>query len=134
MDEKYEWLKDKNTQGTPVVHYIIIAFILSLLSFSINMHTTFNVLFCLLLHRKIYQWVIVVQRQCSNLSAISWREHVNLQWDDGEVCFVFDQHPKLDIYGASSVKQQSACTLVTPLEHIILIPNSILLFLLNDVC
>ena len=56
------------------------------------------------------------------------------QWDDDEVCFVFDQHPKLDIYGASSLKQQSACTLVNPLEHIILIPNSLLLFLLNAVC
>jgi hypothetical protein len=59
---------------------------------------------------------------------ISWREHVNLQSDDDEVCFVFYQHPKLDMYGASSLKQQSACTLVTPLEHIILIPNSLLLF------
>jgi hypothetical protein len=60
-------------------------------------------------------------------------KHVNLQSDDDEVCFVFYQHPKLDMYGASSLKQQSACTLVTPLEHIILIPNSLLLFLLNAV-
>jgi hypothetical protein len=34
---------------------------------------------------------------------ISWREHVNLQSDDDEVCFVFYQHPKLDMYGASSL-------------------------------
>jgi hypothetical protein len=24
---------------------------------------------------------------------ISWREEVNFQWDDDEVCFVLDQHP-----------------------------------------
>jgi hypothetical protein len=41
---------------------------------------------------------------------------------------------RYNMYGASSLKQQSACTLVTPLEHIILIPNSLLLFLLNAVC
>jgi hypothetical protein len=54
----FEWMKnmsDKNPLGTPVVHYIIIAFILSLLTFSINIHTTFNVLFCLVLHRKNYE-------------------------------------------------------------------------------
>ena len=25
-------------------------------------------------------------------SAISWREQVNFQWDDDDVCFVRDQH------------------------------------------
>ena len=29
-------------------------------------------------------------------------------WDDDEVCFVLDQHAELDIYSASSLKQQSA--------------------------
>ena len=56
-------------------------------------------------------------------SAISWREQVNFQWDEDDVCFVLDQHPKLDIYSASSLKQQSADRHVTPLGHIILIPN-----------
>jgi hypothetical protein len=37
----------------------------------------------------------------------------------------------LDFYSASSLKQQFADRHVTPLEHIILIPTSLLLFLLN---
>jgi len=28
----------------------------------------------------------------SVISAISWREQVNFQWNDDEVCFVLDQH------------------------------------------
>jgi len=36
--------------------------------------------------------VIVVKRQLSNCSAISWREQVNFQRDDDEVHFVLDQH------------------------------------------
>jgi hypothetical protein len=40
--------------------------------------------------------------------AISWREQVNCQWDDDEVRFVLDQHAKLDLYSARSLKQQSA--------------------------
>jgi hypothetical protein len=46
--------------------------------------------YCLVI--KINEWVIVVQRQISNFSAILWREQVNLQWDDNEVRFVLDQH------------------------------------------
>ena len=34
-----------------------------------------------------------------------WREQVNFQWDDDEVCLVLDQHAELDIYSASSLKQ-----------------------------
>jgi hypothetical protein len=56
-------------------------------------------------------------------SAIPWRKQVNFQWDDDEVCFLLDQHAELDFYSASSLKQQSACRDVTPLGHIILIPN-----------
>jgi len=37
-------------------------------------------------------WVIVVQRQLSNFSAISWWEQVNFQRDDDEVSLVLDQH------------------------------------------
>jgi hypothetical protein len=36
--------------------------------------------------------VIVDYRQLDNFSAISWREHVNCQWDDDEVRFFLDQH------------------------------------------
>jgi hypothetical protein len=53
-------------------------------------------------------WVIVVQRQLCNFSAISWREQVNFEWDDDEGRFVLDQHAELDFYSASSLKQQSA--------------------------
>jgi len=59
----------------------------------------------------------------SNFSALSWREQVNFQWYDDEVCFVLDQHAELDFYSASSLKQQSADRHVTPLGHIILIPS-----------
>jgi hypothetical protein len=37
------------------------------------------------------EWVIVVWRQLSNFSAISWQEQVNFQWNDDEVHFVLDQ-------------------------------------------
>ena len=48
---------------------------------------------------------------------------INFQWDDDEVCFVLDQHVKLDVYSASSLKQQSPGRYVAPLEHIIPIPS-----------
>ena len=56
-------------------------------------------------------------------NANSWQEQVNFQWDDDKVCFVLDQHALLDFYSASSLKQQSMDRHVTPLWHIILIPN-----------
>jgi hypothetical protein len=56
-------------------------------------------------------------------SAISWREQVKFQWDNDEVHFVLDQHPQLDYYSASSLKQQSADRHVAPLGHNILITN-----------
>ena len=45
------------------------------------------------------------------------------QWDDDEVHFVQDQHAELDLYSASSLKQQSAGRHVAPLGQIILIPS-----------
>ena len=69
------------------------------------------------------EWVIGVYHQLSNLSAISWREQVNLQWDDDEVCFVLDQNAELDFSSASSLKRQSTGRHVAPLGHIILIPS-----------
>ena len=47
-----------------------------------------------------------------------------IQWKD-DVYFVLDQHAWLDVYSASSLKQQSVCRYVTSLGHIILIPKSI---------
>jgi hypothetical protein len=70
------------------------------------------------------EWVIVVLRQLSNCSAILWWEQVNFQWDnDDEVRFILDQHAELDLYSASSLKQQFACRHVAPLGHIILIQS-----------
>ena len=48
---------------------------------------------------------------------------INFQWDDDEVCFVLDQHVKLDVYSASSLKKQSPGRYVAPFGHIILIPS-----------
>jgi hypothetical protein len=42
---------------------------------------------------------------------------------DDDVRFVLDQHPQLDFYNASSLKQQFAGRYVATLGHIILIPN-----------
>jgi hypothetical protein len=69
------------------------------------------------------------------LSAISWREQVNFQWNDDEVRFLLDQHAELDFYSASSLKQQSTGKHVAPLGHIILIPNQpVFDLLLNSAC
>ena len=54
---------------------------------------------------------------------MSWREQVDFQWNEDEVRFVLDQHAKLDLHSARSLKQQSADKHVTPLGHIILIPG-----------
>ena len=40
-----------------------------------------------------------------NFSDISWREQVNLQWNDDEVRLLLDQHDLLDLYSASRLKQ-----------------------------
>ena len=42
-----------------------------------------------------------------------------IQWNDDDASFVLDQHAELDIYSASSLKQQSAGRHVAPLRHII---------------
>ena len=55
------------------------------------------------------------------LSAISWREHVAFRWDECDINFVLDKHDQLDVYSASSMKQQSTGRHAAPLWHIILI-------------
>ena len=45
------------------------------------------------------------------------------QWNDGDVRFVLDQHAELDLFSASTLKQQSAGRHIAPLGHIILIPS-----------
>ena len=42
--------------------------------------------------QRVSKRVIVVERQLINFSAISWREQVNVHWNDDEVRFVLDQH------------------------------------------
>ena len=46
-----------------------------------------------------------------------------IRWDDDDVHFVPDQHSELNLYSASSLKQQSAGKHVSPLRHIIVIPS-----------
>jgi hypothetical protein len=48
-------------------------------------------------------------------------EQVNFQSNDDEVRFVLDQQALLDLYSASSLKQQSADRHFAPLRHIILV-------------
>jgi hypothetical protein len=59
----------------------------------------------------------------SNFSAMSWLEHFLLWWynDNDDVRFVLDQHTELDIFSASSLKQQSAGRHVASLWHIIMV-------------
>ena len=44
-----------------------------------------------------------------------------IKWDDDVVRFVLDQYAELDLYSASSLKQQ--CRHVAPPGHIIMIPS-----------
>ena len=67
--------------------------------------------------------MIVVKRQVSNFSAISWQEQVNFQSDDDEGLFVLDQDAELGFISISSLKQQSAGRHVVLLGHIILIQS-----------
>ena len=68
----------------------------------------------------VSEWVIVVNCQMSNISAISWRKQV--WWCDNDNRFVLDQHAELVLYCASSLKQQHTGIHIAPLKHIILIP------------
>ena len=70
-----------------------------------------------------YIYTVYVKRLISYLKYWQWEsEYVNFQWKD-EARFVPDQHAELDIYSASSLKQQSAGRHIAPLWHIILNPS-----------
>ena len=77
------------------------------------------------------KWMGVYSIQ--QLFSISWREQVNVQWDDDKVSLIPDQHAELNFDCASALKQHSAGRHVAPLGNIILIPRQpqSLLFLLN---
>jgi hypothetical protein len=66
---------------------------------------------------------IYVLREYNTYTASVGPEQDNFHWDDDEVRFVLVQHAELDLYSASSLKQQSAGRNVAPLGHIILIPS-----------
>jgi hypothetical protein len=69
----------------------------------------------------------------SEISAISWWDQVNYQWDDDdEVRFILDKQAELDVYSARLLKQQSAGRHVAPLGHIIMIPSQPVFALLNN--
>ena len=38
------------------------------------------------------EWVFMLSRQLNNFLTISWREQVNVQWDDTEFRTVLEQH------------------------------------------
>jgi hypothetical protein len=62
-------------------------------------------------------------------------ELLTLHEDDDEVRFVLDQHAEVDLYSASSLKQQSWVDMSLYSETLFWFwANQSLLFLLNDVC
>ena len=65
---------------------------------------------------------------------MSWREEVNFQWNDDEVRFVLDQRAELDIYSASSLKQQRVDISLHSDTLFSFRANQSLLFLLNAAC
>ena len=73
----------------------------------------------------------------SNFSPISCGEQVTFLLDDKEddIRFVLDQPAELDIYSASSLKQQTAGRHVDPLGYInLILSQTYLLLLLSDAC
>ena len=52
------------------------------------------------------------------ISATSSREQVTFWWDDNDIYAVLYQDAQLDIYSASTLKQQSMGRHVAPLRHI----------------
>ena len=56
---------------------------------------------------------IAVQCQASNFLTTSQREQVTSGWDYKDVCFVLDQHAKLDfLYSVISLKHITLCKTV----------------------
>jgi hypothetical protein len=70
----------------------------------------------------VSEWIIVVWRQNEQFVNYIKARTSYIQWNEDDVRFVLDQHDGLDLYSASSLKQQSVHRNVAPLGHIILIP------------
>jgi hypothetical protein len=81
------------------------------------------------------EWVIIFKGQLSNFSATSSREQVSFQWNDDEVCFVLDQHAKLEFYGASTLTTVRGVDISLHSDTLFWFrANQSLLFLLNASC
>ena len=70
------------------------------------------------------EWVIVDQRQFRDVQLYHGENMYRLIFHyDEEISFVLDNHAELDVYSASSLKQQSEDMHVAPLGNIIMIPS-----------
>jgi hypothetical protein len=68
------------------------------------------------------EWVIVDQLQFRDVQLYHGENRLIFHYDE-EIRFVLDNHAELDVYSASSLKQQSEDMHVAPLGHIIMIPS-----------
>jgi uncharacterized protein Veg len=92
---------------------------------------------CCLINLYFSEWVITVQCQMGNFSALLWREQNTFWWDDDDdnVYFVLDQHAGSDFYSASSLKQYSSVDTSLHSGTLFWIrAHQSLLLILNDVC
>ena len=88
---------------SPVV-MIIIKLHLVLIKISCTFYNTCKSIVafsCLPFYQFLKLWVEWLTDCCSmstqQFSAISWREQVNFQWDNDEVCFILDNSPRMDM-------------------------------------
>ena len=65
------------------------------------------------------EWVI--DYCLTPIEKVSSYYQVTFWWDNNGIHFVLDQHTELEIYSASSLKQQSTVRYVIPLGYIILL-------------
>jgi hypothetical protein len=90
----------------------------------VNVNIQLVIITFFVLHEKYWGCDCCLQpneRFVSNIMA----KQVKFQWTNDEVSFVLEQHPSLNIYGASSLKQQCANIHVASLGHIILIQEQL---------
>jgi hypothetical protein len=99
------------------------------LSFGIN--TTNISDFSRMSHIRVSDYCLTPTQQFFSYRCIMAR--TSFWWYD-EVRFVLDQHAELDIYSASSLKQQSTGRHVAPLVHIIPIPSQPVFALTSECC
>jgi hypothetical protein len=64
---------------------------------------TFSSTSTILLLEKFSEWVVVVKHHLSNVSAISWREHVNFKWSTH--MYMYEAHTQ-QLYDSESWSQE----------------------------